>query len=73
MLDASAAGIEGPAIEAALGMRWKTVSRARAKGDPRAHRRQHDCRDGLSVAYRRTLDRLDRLYGVTESIQEIRP
>ncbi|WHQ68536.1 hypothetical protein [Methylorubrum extorquens] len=75
ILDAWAGGMDAPQIGATLGMRWKTVSmvvfRARARGDGRAVRRQHDCRDGLSTPYRRTLDRLDRLYGVTASIPDL--
>ncbi|GLS45861.1 hypothetical protein [Methylobacterium brachythecii] len=77
ILDAWACGMDAPTIGSILEMRWRTVtlivSRARAKGDPRAHRRQHDCRDGLSVAYRVTLDRLDWRYGVTASIPELHP
>jgi len=77
ILDAWHAGMDAPQIGATLGMRWKSVGmvvqRARARGDRRAVRRQHDCRDGLSVSYRRTLDRLDRRYGVIASIQEIHP
>ena len=77
ILDAWVAGMDAPTIAAALGRRWKSVGmvvfRARERGDPRAHRRQHDCRDGLSVAYRVTLDRLDRRYGVTASIPELHP
>lgn len=72
ILDAWAAGLESPEIGAALGMRWRTatmvVSRAREKGDPRAHRCQHDPADGLSTHMRVTLDRLGRRYGVTASI-----
>ncbi|MGN7127030.1 hypothetical protein [Methylorubrum thiocyanatum] len=72
VLDARAAGLDAPTIGAAVGMRWKTVSmivsRARAKGDARAVRRQHDPADGLSVHMRVALDRLDRRYGVTASI-----
>lgn len=72
VLDAWAAGLDAPTIGTALGMRWKTVSmwisRARAKGDRRAVRRQHDPADGLSDYMRMNLDRLDRRYGVIASI-----
>jgi hypothetical protein len=72
VLDAWAPGLDAPTIGAAIGMRWRTVtmivSRAQAKGDRRAVRRQHDPADGLSAHMRVALDRLDRRYGVTASI-----
>ncbi|KQP33841.1 hypothetical protein ASF49_08210 [Methylobacterium sp. Leaf104] len=74
ILDAWASGLDAPTIAAPLGMRWRSVImvvvRARAKGDRRAHRRQPDAANGLTDAYRRTLDRLDRLYGVRAVLQE---
>lgn len=72
ILDAWAAGLDAQTIGATLGMRWRSVMmvvvRARASGDHRAHRRQHDPAEGLSDNMRVTLDRLDRRYGVTASI-----
>lgn len=72
VLDAWAAGMDGPEIGRLLGMRWKTASmivhRARERGDPRAHRRQHDPADGLPPSTRRALERAARRYGVTASI-----
>ncbi|WP_143012211.1 hypothetical protein [Methylobacterium phyllostachyos] len=72
ILDAWAAGLDAPTIGAALGMRWRSVTmvvvRARASGDRRAVRRQHDPADGLSNDMRVKLDRMDRRYGVIASI-----
>ncbi|MGA4555214.1 hypothetical protein [Methylorubrum aminovorans] len=77
VLDAWAAGMDGPEIGRRLGMRWKTASmivhRARRRGDPRAHRRQHDPADGPSKWTRQTLERAARRYGVTVIYSEDRP
>ncbi|MFJ7441197.1 hypothetical protein ACIQW5_26505 [Methylorubrum thiocyanatum] len=77
VLDAWAAGMDGPEIGRLLGMRWKTASmivhRARERGDPRAHRRQHDPADGPSRWTRLALERAARRYGVTVIYPEDRP
>ncbi|MFJ7441089.1 hypothetical protein ACIQW5_25925 [Methylorubrum thiocyanatum] len=77
ILNAWAAGQEAPEIAAALGMRWRSVTmvviRARRRGDPRAHRRQHDPADGLPRWSRQALERAARRYGVTVIYPEDRP
>ena len=77
VLDAWAAGMDGPEIGRRLGMRWKTASmivhRARERGDPRAHRRQADPANGLPPSTRLALERAARRYGVTVIYPEDRP